>query len=137
MEKSRSEAFGEEVKRRIIFGTLVLSSKYYDSYYKRALKFKEKIRKEFKKVFERYDLILSPVALELPSKIGAKKLDSLEMNFGDVYTTNVNLSGVPVISIPCGKSSEGLPIGLQIIGNHFSERKILRAAEAFLGGAKI
>jgi len=137
MVKSRSEAFGEEVKRRIMFGTLVLSSSYYEDYYKKALKFRENLSREFKKVFEGYDLILSPVTLDFPSKIGEKKSNLLEMNFGDVYTSNVNLAGLPAISIPCGKSTNGLPIGIQIIGDHFSERKILRAAEAFLGGAKV
>lgn len=137
MEKSRSEAFGEEVKRRIMLGTYVLSSGYYDAYYKRALKLKKKISGDFKNVFENYDLILSPVTPSLPFKIGEKKIDPLEMYLGDIYTVNINLSGVPAISIPCSYSSEGLPIGLQIIGDHFSERKILRAAEAFLGGASL
>ena len=137
MEKSRTEAFGEEVKRRIMLGTYALSSGYYDAYYKRALKLKKKISKDFKKVFEGYDLILTPVSPVLPFKVGEKKADPLEMYLADIYTINVNLSGLPAISVPCGFSSEGLPIGLQIIGDYFSEKKMLRAAQAFLGGASI
>lgn len=134
IEKSRSEAFGDEVKRRIMIGTYALSSGYYDAYYKRALKLKKKISLEFKNVFNSYDLILSPVTPSLPFKIGEKKCDPLKMYLEDIYTVNINLAGLPAISVPCGFSNNGLPIGLQIIGDHFSERKIFRAAEAFLGG---
>ncbi len=137
MEKSRSEAFGEEVKRRIMLGTYALSSGYYDAYYKRALKLKKKISKDFKKVFEKYDLILTPVSPVLPFKVGEKKADPLEMYLADIYTVNVNLSGLPAISVPCGQSQEGLPIGLQLIGDYFSEKKMLRAAQAFSGGASL
>lgn len=137
MEQSRSEAFGEEVKRRIMLGTYVLSSGYYDAYYKKAMKLKKKISMDFKRVFESYDLILSPVTPTLPFKLREKITDPLEMYLGDIYTVNVNLAGVPAISIPWGYSTEGLPIGLQLIGNDFSERRILRAAEAFLGGASL
>lgn len=134
MEKSRSEAFGEEVKRRIMLGTYALSSSHYESYYKKAIKLKNKISEEFKNIFQDFDLILSPVTANLPFKIGEKKANPLEMYLGDIYTVNINLSGVPAISIPCGYSRKGLPIGLQIIGDYFSERKILKAAEAFLRG---
>lgn len=131
MEKSRTEGFGKEVKRRIMLGTYALSSGYYDAYYKRAMKLKKKIKIQFKEVFDSYDLILSPTSPILPFKIGEKTEDPLEMYLADIYTVNINLAGVPAISIPCGKSESGLPIGLQIIGPHFGEEKILRAAKAY------
>lgn len=132
MEKSRTEAFGQEVKRRIMLGTYALSSGYYDAYYKRALKFKKKIKNEFKKVFEKYDLIISPTSPVLPFKIGEKKDNPLEMYLADIYTVNINIAGVPAISVPCGESKEGLPIGFQIIGPHFGEKQILKAAKAVM-----
>ncbi|MEL7598256.1 MAG: amidase family protein, partial [Clostridiaceae bacterium] len=132
MEKSRTEGFGEEVKRRIMLGTYALSSGYYDAYYKRALKFKKKIKNEFKKVFEKYDLIISPTSPVLPFKIGEKKDNPLEMYLADIYTVNINIAGVPAISVPCGESKEGLPIGFQIIGPHFGEKQILKAAKAVM-----
>jgi aspartyl-tRNA(Asn)/glutamyl-tRNA(Gln) amidotransferase subunit A len=131
MIKSRTEAFGKEVKRRIMLGTYALSSGYYDAYYKRAMKLKKKLKMQFKEVFESYDLILSPTSPILPFKIGEKTEDPLEMYLADIYTVNINLSGVPAVSVPCGKSKEGLPIGLQIIGPHFGEEKIFRAAKAY------
>ncbi|MFL0248894.1 Asp-tRNA(Asn)/Glu-tRNA(Gln) amidotransferase subunit GatA [Clostridium neuense] len=130
MESSRTEAFGDEVKRRIMLGTYALSSGYYDAYYKRALKLKKKIKLQFKKAFEEYDLILSPVSPVLPFKIGERKADPLEMYLADIYTVNINLAGIPAISIPCAVSKEGLPIGLQLLGPHFGEKKIFRAARA-------
>jgi aspartyl-tRNA(Asn)/glutamyl-tRNA(Gln) amidotransferase subunit A len=136
MEKSRTEAFGDEVKRRIMLGTYVLSSGYYDAYYKRALKLKKKIKEEFKDVFEKYDLIISPVSPVLPFKCGEKKNNPLEMYLADVYTVNINLAGIPGISIPCATSKNGLPIGLQILGPHFGESKILKAAFALEGALK-
>jgi aspartyl-tRNA(Asn)/glutamyl-tRNA(Gln) amidotransferase subunit A len=136
MEKSRTEAFGDEVKRRIMLGTYVLSSGYYDAYYKRALKLKKKIKEEFKEVFEKYDLIISPVSPVLPFKCGEKKNNPLEMYLADVYTVNINLAGIPGISIPCATSKNGLPIGLQILGPHFGESKILKAAFALEGALK-
>jgi aspartyl-tRNA(Asn)/glutamyl-tRNA(Gln) amidotransferase subunit A len=136
MEKSRTEAFGDEVKRRIMLGTYVLSSGYYDAYYKRALKLKKKIKEEFKEVFEKYDLIISPVSPVLPFKCGEKKNNPLEMYLADIYTVNINLAGIPGISIPCGTSKNGLPIGLQILGPHFGESKILKAAFALEGALK-
>ncbi|SHI01786.1 amidase family protein, partial [Clostridium grantii] len=131
MIKSRTEAFGKEVKRRIMLGTYALSSGYYDAYYKRAMKLKKKLKMQFKEVFESYDLILSPTSPILPFKIGEKTEDPLEMYLADIYTVNINLSGVPAVSVPCGKSKAGLPIGLQIIGPHFGEEKIFRAAKAY------
>ncbi|PJI09030.1 MULTISPECIES: Asp-tRNA(Asn)/Glu-tRNA(Gln) amidotransferase subunit GatA [Clostridium] len=130
MESSRTEAFGDEVKRRIMLGTYALSSGYYDAYYKRALKLKKKIKNQFKEAFEKYDLILSPVSPVLPFKIGERKADPLEMYLADIYTVNINLAGIPAISMPCAVSKEGLPIGLQLLGPHFGEKKIFRAARA-------
>ncbi|WP_234123418.1 Asp-tRNA(Asn)/Glu-tRNA(Gln) amidotransferase subunit GatA [Clostridium hydrogenum] len=130
MENSRTEAFGDEVKRRIMLGTYALSSGYYDAYYKRALKLKKKIKNQFKKAFEEYDLILSPVSPVLPFKIGEKKADPLEMYLADIYTVNINLAGIPAISMPCAKSKDGLPIGIQLLGPHFGEKKIFKAARA-------
>lgn len=130
MEKSRTEAFGDEVKRRIMLGTYALSSGYYDAYYKRALKLKKKIKEQFKKAFEQYDIIISPVSPVLPFKCGEKKNNPLEMYLADIYTVNINLAGIPGISIPCGTSKEGLPIGVQLLGPHFGEKKIFKAARA-------
>lgn len=130
MESSRTEAFGDEVKRRIMLGTYALSSGYYDAYYKRALKLKKKIKNQFKEAFKKYDLILSPVSPVLPFKIGERKADPLEMYLADIYTVNINLAGIPAISMPCAVSKEGLPIGLQLLGPHFGEKKIFRAARA-------
>lgn len=128
VEKSRSEGFGKEVKRRIMLGTYALSSGYYDAYYNKAEKFRKKLRYELKKVYEKYDLILSPTSPVLPFKIGEKNNDPVAMYLADIYTINVNLGGNPAISLPCGVSKEGLPIGLQLIGDHFSEEKIFKAA---------
>lgn len=136
MEKSRTEAFGDEVKRRIMLGTYVLSSGYYDAYYNRALKLKKKIKQEFKDVLAKYDIIISPVSPVLPFKCKEKKNSPLEMYLADIYTVNINLAGVPAISVPCGTSKSGLPIGLQIIGPHFGESKILKAALALEGALK-
>jgi aspartyl-tRNA(Asn)/glutamyl-tRNA(Gln) amidotransferase subunit A len=130
MELSRSEAFGTEVKRRIMLGTYALSSGYYDAYYNRAQKLKKKITEQFKAVFESYDLILSPVSPVLPFKAGEKSANPLEMYLADIYTVNINLAGLPALSLPCGFSEEGLPIGLQLIGPHYGEDKIFKAAYA-------
>jgi len=130
MEKSRTEAFGTEVKRRIMLGTYVLSSGYYDAYYNKAQKLKRLIKDQFKAAFADYDLILSPTSPVLPFKIGEKSENPLEMYLADIYTININLAGLPGLSMPCGFSENGLPIGLQIIGPHFGEDKILKAAYA-------
>jgi aspartyl-tRNA(Asn)/glutamyl-tRNA(Gln) amidotransferase subunit A len=130
MEKSRTEAFGTEVKRRIMLGTYVLSSGYYDAYYNKAQKLKRLIKDQFKAAFADYDLILSPTSPVLPFKIGEKSENPLEMYLADIYTININLAGLPGLSMPCGFSGNGLPIGLQIIGPHFGEDKILKAAYA-------
>jgi aspartyl-tRNA(Asn)/glutamyl-tRNA(Gln) amidotransferase subunit A len=130
MIKSRTEAFGTEVKRRIMLGTYALSSGYYDAYYNRAQKLKKKIKEEFKKAFDKYDVILSPTSPTLPFKIGEKSKDPLSMYLGDIYTVNINLAGIPAISLPYAKSKNGLPIGIQILGPHFGEEKIFKTAFA-------
>jgi aspartyl-tRNA(Asn)/glutamyl-tRNA(Gln) amidotransferase subunit A len=130
IEKSRSEAFGTEVKRRIMLGTYALSSGYYDAYYNRAQKYRKVLKSQFENVFRCYDLILGPTSPVLPFKIGERSNDPLQMYLADVYTIIVNLAGLPAISLPCGTSREGLPVGLQLIGPHYGEQKILQAAYA-------
>lgn len=130
MEKTRTEGFGKEVKRRIMLGTYALSSGYYDAYYNRAQKLRKEIKREFAETFEKYDLILSPTSPVLPFLSGEKSENPMEMYLADIYTVNINLAGVPAISLPCGFSKDGLPIGIQIIGPHFGEKKILKAAYA-------
>lgn len=128
MAKSRSEAFGAEVKRRIMLGTYALSSGYYDEYYKRAQMYRKVLMGQFDEIFNSYDLILGPTSPVLPFKIGERSSEPLQMYLADVYTVIVNLAGLPAISIPCGFSCEGLPVGLQLIGPRFGEGKILQAA---------
>jgi len=138
-KKTRGEGFGEEVKRRIILGTYVLSAGYYDAYYLKAQKVRTLIKKDFENAFEKVDLILTPTTPELPFKLGEKKDDPLKMYLSDIFTVNVNLSGLPGISIPAGFSSNGLPIGLQIIGPYFKEEKIIQFSytiEEILKGEK-
>lgn len=130
MEKTRTEAFGKEVKRRIMLGTYVLSSGYYDAYYTRAQKLRRMIKGQFKDAFKKYDLILSPTSPVLPFKVGEKSSNPLEMYLADIYTININLAELPGLSMPCGFSKSGLPIGLQILGPHFGEEKIFKAAYA-------
>ena len=128
MENSRTEGFGMEVKRRIMIGTYALSSGYYDAYYNKADKFRAKLRHDLKETFRKYDLIVGPVSPVLPFKIGEKNSDPLAMYLADIYTINVNLAGNPAISIPCGVSKEGLPIGIQLISDTLCEEKIFKAA---------
>lgn len=137
-QRSRSEGFGPEVKRRIMLGTFALSSGYYDAYYKKALQVRSLIMKEFSAVLETCDLILSPVAPTVAYRIGEKTQNSVEMYLGDAYTVPVNIAGVPALSLPCGKDSDGMPIGMQLIGRHFSEPLLYQAGYAFEqnGGAK-
>ena len=130
VEKSRSEAFGREVKRRIMLGTYALSSGYYDAYYNKAQKFRSKLKADFKEAFKKYDIILGPVSPILPFKIGERCEDPTAMYLADIYTININLATVPALSMPGGKSSEGLPIGLQLIGDVFTEEKIYKVAYA-------
>ena len=130
-KNSRSEAFGPEVKRRIILGTYVLSSGYYDAYYKKAQQVRTFVKKEFDKNFEKYDVLLTPVAPTTAFDIGSKSNNPLEMYLADICTVSINIAGVPAISIPCGVDKTGMPIGMQLIGNRFSEETILNAAYAF------
>ncbi len=130
-KKSRSEGFGAEVKRRIMLGSFVLSSGYYDAYYLKALRTKALIKKEFDKAFASYDMIAAPAAPTTAPKIGESLSDPLKMYLGDIYTISVNLAGLPGITIPVGTDAKGLPVGMQLIGNCFEEEKILRAAYAY------
>ncbi len=130
-KKSRSEGFGTEVKRRIMLGSFVLSSGYYDAYYLKALRTKALIKQAFDKAFKTYDVILGPVAPSTAPKIGESLKDPLKMYLGDIYTISVNLAGFPAMTLPCGKDKNGLPIGLQLIGDCFQEKKIIRAAYTF------
>ena len=130
-KKTRSEGFGAEVKRRIMLGSFVLSSGYYDAYYLKALKVKAMIRKAFDDAFAKYDLILGPVAPTTAPKLGESLSDPLKMYLGDIYTISVNLAGLPGISVPCGPDSGGLPIGLQLIADSFQEKKLIQAAYTY------
>ncbi|MEE1250123.1 MAG: Asp-tRNA(Asn)/Glu-tRNA(Gln) amidotransferase subunit GatA [Lachnospiraceae bacterium] len=130
-KKTRSEGFGPEVKRRIMLGSFVLSSGYYDAYYLKALRTKALIKKAFDDAFSRYDVILGPAAPTTAPKLGESLSDPIKMYLGDIYTISVNLAGLPGISLPCGKDKNGLPIGLQLIGDCFKEKNIIRAAYAF------
>ena len=130
-KKTRSEGFGAEVKRRIMLGSFVLSSGYYDAYYLKALKTKALIKQAFDKAFEKYDVIIAPVSPSTAPKLGESLVDHIKMYLGDIYTVSVNLAGLPGISVPCGLDSKGLPIGVQMIGNCFEEKKIIRAAYAY------
>lgn len=130
-KKTRSEGFGNEVKRRMMIGAFVLSSGYYDAYYNKALRVKALIKEGFDKAFDKYDIILGPTAPTTAPKIGESLSDPLQMYLGDIYTVSVNLAGLPAISLPCGEDKKGLPIGLQLIGRHFGEKDILKAAYRF------
>jgi aspartyl-tRNA(Asn)/glutamyl-tRNA(Gln) amidotransferase subunit A len=129
--KSRAEAFGKEVKRRIMLGTYALSSGYYDAYYLKALKVRNLIRGDFVNAFERCDCIMMPVSPTTAFKIGEKVNDPLQMYLSDIYTIAANLAGIPAISIPCGLDEQNLPIGLQILAPAFAEDKLLRIARMF------
>lgn len=128
--RTRSEGFGQEVKRRIMLGTYALSSGYYDAYYLKALKVRTLIKQDFDRAFEKYDLILTPTAPTTAFKFGEKAEDPMQMYLSDIYTISVNLAGIPGISVPCGLVN-GLPVGLQLIGKPFGEGTLLRAAYAF------
>ena len=130
-KKTRSEGFGPEVKRRIMLGSFVLSSGYYDAYYLKALRVKAMLKKAFDEAFSKYDIILGPVAPTTAPKLGSSLSDPIKMYLGDIYTISVNLAGLPGISIPCGKDSNGLPIGLQLIANSFEEKKLIQAAYTY------
>lgn len=130
-KKSRSEGFGAEVKRRIMLGTYVLSAGYYDAYYLRAQKVRTLIRRDFEEVFKTCDVILTPVSPTPAWKLGEKMSDPLKMYLSDIFTININLAGLPAMSLPCGMTPYGLPIGMQLIAKHFEEEKMLQAAYAY------
>lgn len=130
-KKTRSEGFGSEVKRRIMLGSFVLSSGYYDAYYLKALKTKALIKQEFDKAFEKYDIILAPAAPTTAPLLGSSLQDPIKMYLSDIYTISANLAGIPGLSIPCGKDNKGLPIGMQLLGGCFQEKKLLRAGFAY------
>jgi aspartyl-tRNA(Asn)/glutamyl-tRNA(Gln) amidotransferase subunit A len=130
-QETRSEGFGSEVKRRIMLGTYVLSSGYYDAYYRKASQVRTLIKEDFEKAFDQCDVIITPTAPTPAFRLGEKMEDPLQMYLSDIFTISVNLAGVPAISIPCGFSKEGLPIGLQIIGRHCEEERIIQAAYTF------
>lgn len=130
-KKSRSEGFGPEVKRRIMLGSFVLSSGYYDAYYLKALRVKALIKKAFDEAFAKYDVILGPVAPTTAPKLGGSLSDPIKMYLGDIYTISINLAGLPGLSMPCGTDSKGLPIGVQLIGDCFKEKNLIRAAYTY------
>ena len=130
-KKSRSEGFGAEVKRRIILGTYVLSSGYYDAYYKKAQQVRTLVMNEFNKAFEKYDIIVTPVSPTTAFKLGERSTNPMEMYLADICTVSVNIAGLPGISIPCGVDSKGMPIGMQLIGDKFKEETILNAAYTY------
>lgn len=136
-KKTRSEGFGAEVKRRIMLGSFVLSSGYYDAYYLKALKVKAMIKKAFDEAFAKYDLILGPVAPTTAPKLGESLSDPLKMYLGDIYTISVNLAGLSGISLPCGTDAKGLPIGLQLIADSFQEKKLIQAAYTYEKSIKL
>ena len=128
---TRAQGFGAEVKRRIMLGTYALSSGYYDAYYKKAQQARTLIKMDFEKAFSSVDMIVTPTSPTAAFKLGEKTEDPLQMYLSDIFTISVNLAGIPAISIPCGFTSNNLPIGLQIIGKHFGEESILKAAYAY------
>lgn len=130
-KKTRSQGFGAEVKRRIMLGSFVLSSGYYDAYYLKALRVKALIKKAFDDAFSRYDVILGPAAPTTAPELGKSLQDPIQMYLGDIYTISVNLAGLPGITVPCGVDSKGLPIGVQLIGDCFREKKLLRMAYTY------
>ena len=130
-KKTRGTGFGEEAKRRIILGTFALSHGYYDAYYLRALKVRTLIKQDFDNVFKEFDCIVTPTSPTPAFKIGEKTADPLKMYLSDIYTISVNLAGIPGISIPCGFTKNGLPVGLQIIAKPFAEETLFRVAHAY------
>lgn len=130
-KKTRSEGFGAEVKRRIMLGSFILSSGYYDAYYLKALRTKAMIKKAFDEAFAKYDVILGPVAPTTAPELGSSLSDPLKMYLSDIYTISVNLAGLPGICLPCGYDNAGMPIGLQLIANNFDDKKVIRAAYSF------
>jgi len=136
-KKTRSEGFGAEVKRRIMLGTYVLSSGYYDAYYKKASKVRALIKRDFDEAFKLCDVILTPTSPTPAFKIGEKTDDPLQMYLSDIFTISANLAGIPGISVPCGFTRSGLPIGVQFLSGPFEERKLFQIAAACERNAKI
>jgi len=130
-QKSRREGFGPEVKRRIMLGTYALSAGYYDAYYLKAQKVRTLIRRDFERAFERCEVIATPTSPTPAFKVGEKTEDPLQMYLSDIFTISVNLAGLPGISISCGFTKAGLPIGLQLIGKPFDEATVLKVAHAY------
>ena len=128
---TRDAGFGEEVKRRIMLGTFVLSSGYYDAYYLKAQKVRTLIKQDFEEAFRKVDFLVSPTSPTPPFRLGEKTNDPLEMYLSDIFTIAANLVGIPGISVPCGSTTDGLPIGMQIMGTHFDEERVLNLAHAF------
>ena len=139
-ERTRSEGFGDEVKRRIMLGTFVLSSGFYDAYYKKAKLVQKRIMQEFASQFADVDVIATPTVPSTAFKIGENTDDPLKMYANDVCTVTVNIAGLPAISIPCAYDDEGLPVGMQLIGGKFTEQRLLNTAYAYeqlVGGFKM
>jgi aspartyl-tRNA(Asn)/glutamyl-tRNA(Gln) amidotransferase subunit A len=130
-KKSRTEGFGAEVKKRILIGSYVLSHGYYDAYYLKAQKIRRIIANDFQTAFQSCDLILGPVAPDIAWRFGEKSQNPIQMYLADIYTLSANLAGLPAMSAPCGFSPEGMPIGMQLIGNYFSEARMLQVAHRF------
>jgi aspartyl-tRNA(Asn)/glutamyl-tRNA(Gln) amidotransferase subunit A len=128
---TRAKGFGEEVKRRIMLGTYALSSGYYDAFYKKAQQVRTLIKQDFDRAFREVDLIVTPTSPTAAFRLGEKTEDPLQMYLSDIFTISVNLAGVPAISLPCGFTPDGLPVGLQLIGKHFDEEGILKTAYAY------
>ena len=129
--KSRTQGFGKEVKRRIMLGNYVLSSGYYDAFYRKAKRVQKVIRKEFEDALSKCDVLISPTTATPAFKLGEKSNDHVAMYLTDIFTVPINIAGVPALSMPCGKNAESLPIGMQIIGKHFDEQTIYQVANAF------
>lgn len=130
-DATRSEGFGEEVKKRILLGTFVLSSGYYDAYYRKALKVKAIIKKEFDDLFSKYDVVVMPTAPNVAPKIGDSLADPMKMYLSDIYTVSANIAGLPGLSVPCGFNKDGMPIGAQIIGQRLQDEKVLNVGVAY------
>ncbi|HLZ17094.1 MAG TPA: amidase family protein, partial [Cyclobacteriaceae bacterium] len=131
-KKTRSEGFGKEVQRRILLGTFVLSSDYYDAYYSKAQKVRRRIRDEIKSVFKKFDIILMPTTPSTAFKLGMHSDNPVEMYLADLFSVQANVAGVPAVSVPCGVDSQGLPIGLQLMADDFEEGKLLGFSKVIL-----
>ena len=130
-KKTRSEGFGAEVKRRIMLGTYALSSGYYDAYYKKASQVRARVKEDFDNAFQQCDVILTPTSPTPAFKLGEKTDDPLQMYLSDIYTISANLAGIPGVSVPCGFSAQGLPIGVQFLAGHFKEGKLIQIAHVY------